>query len=273
MLLSPILIWIAFFIVLPLGYIIVLSFSTRGESGNVEYVFSLNNYINIFNPLYLKIYLASLVTAVLTTFITIIIGYPFAYFTAKLGKRRRLMVLLFMMVPFWTSSVLRTYGIMTLLRSNGVINSMLMAIGITDEPLSLLYNYGAVILGNVYMLLPFMILPLYNSIDKLDKSYIEASYDLGASKVKTFISITVPLTSPGIVAGMTLVFIPAIGLFFISDLLGGAKTMLLGNLINNQMTSARNWPFGAALSIIMIFLVLIFIMAYRKVAKKFGGVL
>lgn len=261
----PIVIWMTIFALIPLAYIFVLSFLTRGASGNIVIKFTLENYKRIFDPVYIKIFRVSLITAFSTSFITLFIGYPFAYFTASLKYKNKIMIILLVLIPFWISSLLRTYGWIILLRNDGIINSLLIHLGIIEKPLKLMYNYKTVIAGMVYMLLPFMIIPIYNSVDKLDKSFLEASRDLGAGKIKTFIYVTLPLTIQGIVGGFTLVFIPAVGLFFISDLLGGAKTMLLGNLIQNQMSSSRNWPFGAAISIIMLIGVIFFIIVYKIV--------
>lgn len=171
-------------------------------------------------------------------------------------------------MPFWTNSLVRIYGWMILLRSQGVVNALLIALGVIDTPLKLLYNFGAVLVGMVYALLPFMILSVYNSISKLDPSLTEAARDLGAGKWRAFWSVTVPMTRAGIMAGCVLVFIPSVGLFFISDLLGGAKTMLLGNLIKNELLTARNWPMGAALSVVMMAATLLVIGLYQKLSGE-----
>ncbi len=263
--------WIAIFILCPLIYVFGLSFLTREPSGNVVFEFTLDNYSRIFSATYFKVFIFSIVIALTTSLFSLLVGYPFAYFVAKLNKKFRFFVVLLVMIPFWTSSLLRTYGWIILLQPIGVINSLLMWIGVINEPLQLMNNYITVLVATIYMLLPFMILPIYNAVEKLDKSLLEASYDLGASRIKTFFNITLPLTLPGIFAGFTLVFIPAVGLFFISDLLGGAKTMLLGNLIRDQFTTARNWPFGGALAIVMLIIVLFFVNLYRKFSKDLGG--
>ena len=263
--------WLIVFIVCPLIYVISLSFLARGTNGGVVFRLTLQNYARIFSFTYMKTFAVSMGIAFLTSALTLLIGYPFAYLACKLRKSIRFLVVLLVMIPFWTSSLLRTYGWMILLQTKGVVNTLLQSVGLISEPIKLLNNYSAVLTGTVYMLLPFMILPLYNSIEKLDKSLLEASCDLGAGRVATFIRITLPLTLPGIAAGVTLVFIPAVGLFFISDLLGGAKTMLLGGLIRDQFTSAMNWPFGAALAVVMLLIVSGFIWLYRKVAKDMGG--
>jgi spermidine/putrescine transport system permease protein len=259
-----------FFVACPLLYILALSFVSKDSSGNILWQFTLNNYIRIFDPVYFKIFLRSMGISLLTALMTLLIGYPFSYSLTKQKPKQKALILLLVMIPFWMNSLLRAYGIIILLRKDGILNSLLLCLNIIDEPLQLLYTYGSVIAGMVYMLLPFMILPLFNSIEKLDKSYVEASRDLGAGKVKTFLSIILPLTSPGIISGVTLVFILAVGLFFVSDLLGGAKTMLVGNLIQMQMTSARDWPFGAAVSITLIIVVISLLLLYMKAARFTG---
>ncbi len=256
----------------PLIYVLVLSFLSRAEQGGIAFKLTFDNYLRIFDPIYFKIFAVSIGIAAITCVLTLLIGYPFAYYVAMLNKKIRFYVVYLIMVPFWTSSLLRVYGIIILLRNDGIINKIAMVLNILNEPVTLLYNYGAVMVGTVYILLPLMILPIYNSVEKLDRSYLEASRDLGASRIKTFVNITLPLTMPGIVGGVTLVFIPAVGFFFISDLMGGAKTMLIGNLVRNQMTTARDWPFGAALSVVMMLLVLIFIYVYFKTTKSNGEV-
>lgn len=262
----PLYIWMVLLVGVPLLYVFAISFFKRGPLGNIVFEFTLDNYMRIFDPLYLKVFGISILTALAATAITLLVGYPFAYFTAKQSKRRKGLILLLVIIPFWTSGLVRMSGWIILLRSEGVINHLLMSLHLIDAPLKLLYNYGAVMVGMVYTLLPFMIMPLYNSIEKLDWSVVEAARDLGASKSKAFLTVTLPQTAPGIVSGCMLVFVPSIGMFFISDLLGGAKAMLLGNLIQNQFSVVRDWPFGAALSVLMMLCSLIFIFAYSKVS-------
>jgi spermidine/putrescine transport system permease protein len=211
--------------------------------------------------------------ALLTTVFALLIGYPFGYLLANTPKKRRAPLILLIMVPFWTNSLLRLTGWKILLQSDGIINTLLTSIGLidADHRLMLMNNYVSVLVVTVYMLLPFMILPVYNSVDKLDKAVIEASKDLGAGRLRTFARVTLPLTVPGIASGVMLVFIPAIGIFFISDVIGDGKTMLLGNLIQNQFSFSRNWPFGAALSVIMITGMLIFVFLMLKASKNEEG--
>ena len=271
----PMILWTVVFVAIPLIYILGMSFLKKASTWGVELSFTLESYQQIFDPQYLKVYGQSLKIALYTTLGTLALGYPFAYFTAKLKPKNRSVVLLLVMVPFWTNSLVRIYGWMILLRTQGIVNGVLIALGIVDTPLKLLYNFGAVLVGMIYALLPFMILSVYNSVEKMDWSLVEASRDLGASRWKAFWSVTVPMTMPGIMAGCVLVFVPSVGLFFISDLLGGGKTILLGNLIKNELLTARNWPMGAALSMVMMVMSLLILWLYRKAtgAKNLEGLL
>jgi len=266
-------IWTFLFVALPLLYVIGITFLEKDDVWGITNVFTLENYKNLFSAVYGKVFLDSFLVAIATTVLTLLIGYPFAYFTAKFPPRVRSFIVLLLMAPFWINSLLRLNGWIILLKANGVVNTALQAVGIIDEPLKILYNNGAMMLGMVYALLPFMITSIYNSVEKLDWTVVEASRDLGASPFKAFLTVTVPLTVPGIVAGCVLVFVPSMGLFFISDLLGGSKTLLLGNLIKNEFMQARNWPMGATLSIAMLVFTTVFIYIYKRVtgAKTLGG--
>jgi len=263
----PISFWMLFFVAIPLLYIIFISFMQRGDDGSIVYISTISNYTRMARPLYVKVFLDSIVVAFITTLFTLVFGYPFSYFATKI-KKYKILIMLLIMAPFLTNSLIRTYGWIVILSTNGIINHVLLITGIIKEPLKMLYSYGAVMIGMIYTMFPFMVLPLYNSIDKMDKAYIEAAKDLGASRWKTFRTVTVPLTMPGIVAGCILVFVPSVGLFFIPDLMGGSNVMLIGNLIENQFMEANDWPFGAALSIAMIFISLILILVYVKMVGK-----
>lgn len=265
---GPISLWMIVFILIPLVYILFISFMQRGEDGGIVYSPSIENYVRLFSPLYFKVFWDSICIAFITTVLTLLLGYPFVYIAVKIPRKLRVLVLLLIIFPFWTNSLIRTYSWMVLLRTEGLINNILITLGIIKEPFRMLYTYGAVLVGMVYTLFPFMVLPLYNSVEKMDKSYIEAAKDLGAGRWYTFKTITIPLTLPGIMAGSILVFITSVGLFFISDLMGGSKVMLIGNLIKNQFLQARDWPFGAALSIVMILVSLLFIGGYIKLVGK-----
>ncbi len=264
----PIFIYLTMLVGIPLLLVVILSFLSRDNLGNIVFELSIDNYRKILDPVYLRVFLNSFILAILTGLISLLIGYPVAYFTVNLNRKMRSFLILLIMLPFWISSLLRTYGWTILLGKEGLINNVLMFFNIIDEPLSMMYNFGTVLTGTVYMLIPYMIISIYNSVDKLDKSLLEASYDLGGSKTKTFLKITLPLTMPGIARGYTLVFIPALGLYYISDLLGGGNTMFLGNLINNLSTRGRNRPLASAFAIGMIILVLLVLFFYSRVTKN-----
>lgn len=261
---SPVTFWMILFFAFPLIFIFMMSFAVRGLYGGVEYSFTLENYVRFFDPLYLNILWESILIAALTTVICLVFGYPFAYIVARAPRKYRNILLMLIVVPFWTNSLIRTYAWIVLLRTEGVINTVLLQLGVISEPFEMLYNTGAVMVGLAYTLFPFMVLPLYASIEKLDQNLLEAASDLGAKPWQTFAKVTLPLTMPGVVAGCLLVFIPTLGLFFIPDLMGGSKTMLIGNLIRNQFLTARDWPFGSAASVILMILTLIFVLIYLR---------
>lgn len=260
----PVVIWMLAFFIIPLVLIVVVSFCTRGEVGDVVYNFTLSNYIKLFDPLYLIIFLKSLLIALGTTIFCLVFGYPFAYIVARSSKKLKPLLLLLIILPFWTNSLVRTYAMMILLRSEGIINIVLIHFGIIKTPLELMYNNFAVMLGMLYMMFPFMVLPLYASIEKLDMRIVEAAGDLGADSLRTFTNIIFPLTKGGILSGSLLVFVPTLGLFFITDLMGGSKVVLMSNLIKNQFLTSRDWPFGAAISVILILVMIVIIAIYVK---------
>lgn len=264
----PMMIFTVLFVALPLCYILALSFLRRDVLWGVTNELTLDNYKKLLDPVYMTTFATSLKVGFSTTFLTMAVGYPFGYLMGRLMPKRRRLVMMLVVVPSWTNALVRIYGWMILMRSNGVFNSVLQGLGIIDAPLKMLYTYGAVLVGMVYSLLPFMILPVYASVEKMDWSLVEAARDLGASRFTAFWTITFKLTLPGLLSGFVLVFVPSIGLFFISDLLGGGKIMLVGNLIKNQLLQARDWPFGAALSVLLMALTLGIIWAYRKITKS-----
>ncbi len=260
---SPVTLWLVLLVAAPLCYVLFLSFmSTDGY--NVVYHFTLSNYRELLNPTYLEIYSNSFILAMVTTLVCIFAGYPFAYLMARADKRKKALMMIMLMVPFWTNSLIRLNGWKTILGKTGFLNVMMVNSGLIDQPVEILYTRGAVILGMVYILFPYMVLPLFASIDKLDMSLLEASNDLGANRVKTFLHVTLPLTSPGVFSGTILVFIPSLGYFFVSDIMGGGKSQLIGNLIENQFKAANNWPLGAAFSMLLIILIIIFVSIYKK---------
>lgn len=259
--------WLLLFVFIPNLMIIGTSFLTRDDADLVQMVFTLDNYAKLFDPLYAKVLWHSFYMAAIATLICLIIGFPFAYCIAKMPQHWRPIMLFLMIVPFWTNSLIRTYGLKIFLGTRGLLNESLLFIGVIDQPLRIMYTEYAVMIGLVYILLPFMILPLYSSIEKLDRSYIEAAKDLGANKFQTFYKVIIPLTMPGIIAGCLVVLLPALGMFYISDLLGGAKNLLIGNIIKSQILSIRDWPFGSAASISLTLLMGIMLFAYWRVGK------
>ncbi|NLO84025.1 MAG: ABC transporter permease subunit [Clostridiales bacterium] len=260
----PMFLWTIVFVFVALLYVIGLSFLSRSEVIGVTNELTLQNYARLADPQYLRVLLNSLKLAAMTTAICILIGYPFGYLMARLNPFARSIVMLLIIVPFWTNALIRIYGWRILLTGNGPINSILLSLGIIKEPLKLLYTDGAVLLGMVYALIPFMILPTFTTVDKLDFSVVEAARDLGASPLHAFLTVTVPLTLSGLMAGCVLVFIPSMGLFFLSDLLGGSKSVLAGGLIQ-RLINSRDLPLAAALSVLLLSLTGAVIAIYRKV--------
>lgn len=251
----------------PLAIVCVYSFLSRGAYGGVERPFTLENYTRVWDPLYGIILWRSLWIAAVATALCLALGFPLALFIARSGAKKNLYLRL-VILPFWTSFLIRTYAWMFLLRDTGLINTVLQALGLIHQPLPMLYNDGAVILGLVYGYLPFMVLPLYATLERMDASLIEAAADLGARPLDALFRVTLPLCAPGIRAGAILVFVPCLGTFLTSDLLGGSKTILIGNLVQNQFTTARDWPFGAALSLVLMAAAMALLLAARRQGEE-----
>ncbi len=264
---GPLTLILVLLVAIPLIYVVVMSFCSIDQYYNVEFKFTLDNYKRLISPDYMKIYGQSLLIALVTTLLCILIGYPFAYIIARTKSKKKRLLYMLVIIPFWTNSLIRIYGWRTFLGNNGWLNSILQTLHITNEPITFLYKQGTTVLGMVYCLLPFMIFPLYTALEKLDGSLLEASSDLGAKPLVTLREIIIPLTSGGIFSGSIMVFIPCLGYFFVSDILGGGNSDVIGNLIERQFQSGNNWPLGAALSIILIAVTLILVRIY----KKMGG--
>lgn len=257
--------WLVIFFIIPLLIVLVYSFLERGTYGGVQWSFTFGNYQRLlFNPLFLGVMGRSIWLGFVTTVICLLIGYPMAYYIATAPPRWRNALLLLVIVPFWTNFLVRTYAWILILRTEGLINVALQSTQIIDQPLELLFTPLAVTIGLVYGYLPFMILPLYATIEKFNFSLVEAAQDLGANDLKSLIRIIIPLTMRGIIAGSLLVFIPAVGAFITPDILGGAKTLMIGNIIENQFLRTRHWPFGSALSMLLMAVVLIPVMIYFR---------
>lgn len=261
---GPVTLWLLFFIAIPLIYVCVMSFCSLDEYYNVTFQFTLENYRRLFDINYVKIYGQSVLIAFLTTILCILVGYPFAFLIARTKSKKKSLLYMLVIIPFWTNSLIRIYGWKTFLGTNGWLNSALQFLHITSEPLELLFHRGTTVLGMVYCLIPFMILPLYTAIEKLDGNLLEASADLGAKGPATFLEVILPLTASGIFSGSIMVFIPALGYFFVADILGGGNSDVIGNLIERQFQSGNNWPLGAALSIILILITLLLVKIYQK---------
>lgn len=261
---GPVSLWMLFFITVPLIYVLVMSFCSLDEYYNVSFRFTLSNYVRLADINYIKIYGQSIVIALLTTIICILIGYPFSFLIARTGSKRKNLLYMLVIIPFWTNSLIRIYGWRSFLGTNGWLNHILLFLHITSEPIDFLFKQGTTVLGMVYCLFPFMVLPLYTAIEKLDVNLLEASSDLGAKGPATFFEVILPLTASGIFSGSIMVFIPTLGYFFVSDILGGGNSDVIGNLIERQFQSGNNWPLGAALSIILIAITLLLVKVYQK---------
>lgn len=260
---GPVFIWMLLLGVIPLAYVLVLSFSST-DGHNIIYTFTLSNYAKLGDSVYQQIYINSLVIAIMTAVICILLGYPFAYVMARSKAKKQKAMMVFLMVPFWTNSVIRLYGWRTFLGKTGLLNSVLIKLGMSQHGVDFLYTRGAVILGMVYTLLPFMILPIYSSLQKLDWSLLEASSDLGARGPRTFFKVIVPLTSSSIFSGVLMVFIPCLGYYFVEDIMGGGNSQLIGNIIETYFKAGNNWPVGAAFSVVLIMITLLLVSLYKK---------
>ena len=262
--------WLLIFALLPNILVIAVSFLTRDNSAFISLPVSIDSYVRMINPLYFEVFVHSLWMASITTVICLLLGYPFAWLVskAKVGWQPLLMMLL--ILPFWTNSLVRTYALKLLFANNGLINKSLLALGIVDTPIDILYTQSAVIVGLTYLLFPFMVLPLYAVFTDLRNDMLLASQDLGASRRQTFWHVVLPLTTPGIISGVLLVLLPAMGMFYVADILGGSRNLLVGNIIKNQFLDARDWPFGAAASVLLTLAMAVLLLAYRASSRRIG---
>jgi spermidine/putrescine transport system permease protein len=281
LLLAPVTLFLGVFFLLPLLIIAVFSFLTPGLYGGVEWSFYHWNYgrifgwadgiMEVFEPVYLRILLRSLGFAALTVLVTLLLCYPVAFWVSRLPERSRLFFLFLITLPFFSSLIVRLYAWLLILKPTGFLNSALIGLGLISQPLEILYTPTAVVLGMVYVMVPFMFLPLYAAVDNLDRAQVEASMDLGANRVQTFLKVVLPQTLPGIMGGAVIVFIPSVGNFIVPDILGGAKGLMIGNLVEQQFLSSRNWPFGSALSMVIMSVVLTVLLVAVTRAKKTGA--
>lgn len=280
-LLAPVTLFLGFFFLIPLLIIAVYSLLAPGLYGGVEWTFYHWNYgrifgwadgiEEIFEPIYLQILFRSLGFGAMTVLLCLVLCYPVAFWVSRLPERARLFFLFLVALPFFSSLIVRLYAWLLILKPSGVLNEALIGLGLIREPLEILYTPMAVVLGMVYVMVPFMFLPLYAAIDNLDRALVEASMDLGANRRQTFLKVILPQTMPGIIGGAVIVFIPSVGNFVVPDILGGAKGLMVGNLVEQQFLSARNWPFGSALSMLIMTVVLIVLLVSTARARKAGG--
>jgi spermidine/putrescine transport system permease protein len=272
LLLGPGLLYLTVLFLVPTVLIVGTSFFESARFGGLRWEFGLDDFERALDPLYLRVLGTSLAIAGITTLLALLIGYPAAWAIARLPGRWRLVVLLLVVLPFWTNFLVRTYAWIVLLNSEGPVNGLLMDLGLIGQPLSLLYTPGAVVAGLLYAYLPLMILPLFVAIDRLDPELREAARDLGASPARTFLTVTLPMTLPGALTGCIFVFVPSLGNFVIPELLGGGKTIMVGNLIRDQFLETRNWPFGSVLALSVLGLLVVLLAAQSLLARRYAPV-
>lgn len=264
---GPMSLWTVLFFVFPFIYIILVSFCSRDQFGNIVYSFSLGAYKTLTKTVYLQVIFRTLKMAAIVTVLVTLIAYPYAYFCSRASKKIQNLLIIAVMIPFWINSLLRIYAIMNFTSKNGLINNFLMGMGIIKEPIQILYTTGAVYFGLVYSLVPMMVMPLYSCLEKIDPAVLEAGRDLGCSSGQLFRKVIFPLSIPGIMGGLVLVFVPAMFNFYIADALGGGKTIIIGNLISYQFSTAKNWPLGAALSVVVMVISTAVIMIKNKIER------
>jgi spermidine/putrescine transport system permease protein len=268
---GPGLLYITAFMSIPLLLIFVYSFFTRGRFGGIVWEFTFDNYSRLFEPVYLKVFGTSIVIAGATTILAIALGYPTAYAITRLPSKWRTVALVLVVLPFWTNFLIRTYAWIILLNSEGPVNQTLISLGVIGAPIGLLYTPGAVIVGLLYAYLPLVILPVYASIERLDRQLLEAASNLGASRIRTFFDVTLPLTLPGTMIGAIFVFVPSMGNFVVPELLGGGKTVMVGNLIRDQFLEARDWPFGAVIALFVVALLVALFAIQAAISRRING--
>lgn len=262
--------WLIVFALIPNILVVLASFMTRDEDTFLALPLNAESYLRFIDPLYLNVFLHSLSMASITTLICLLLGYPFAWLVSRVSKKWQSFLMLLLIIPFWTNSLVRLYAVKLIIAANGLLSSALIAMGLIDEPLQILYTQKAVIGGLVYLLFPFMVLPLYAVFTDLRDDIVLASKDLGANKFQTFWHVILPLTTPGIISGVLLVLLPAMGMFYVADILGGSRNLLVGNIIKSQFLDARDWPFGAAASVLLTLTMAILIAAYYASSKRIG---
>ena len=263
--------YIAFFMLIPISFIVVYSFMQRGTYGGIVTNFNFENYIRALDPLYLKVLVTSIGIALATTVLALLIGFPAAYAITLLPKKMQSLMLILIVLPFWTNFLIRTYAWIVLLNSEGIMNKALLGLGFISDPLQILYTPGAVIIGLLYGYLPLMILPIYSALERIDPTLREAAINLGASRKASFFQITLPLSITGAMVGSIFVFVPSVGNFIVPELLGGGKTVMVGNLIRDQFLKARDWPFGSVLALVLVAMLVGLFALQAKVGRKVTG--
>ena len=259
--------WLFLFSLLPFCLVVGASFLSHDESHLAKLPFTVSNYQALYNSIYFRIFEKSFLIAGIATFLCLVLGYPFAYIIGRMQSRYKALLILLVIIPFWTSSLIRSYALIAMIKAKGIINTMLLGLGLIHAPLPILFTNTAVMIGLVYNLLPFMILPIMTNVERLDTRLIDAARDLGANRFTTFRRVIIPLTMPGIISGSILVFLPAMTIFYIPDILGGAKSILLGNLIQNQFLIAENWPMGSAVSTVLTVLLISLLVIYTSATR------
>jgi spermidine/putrescine transport system permease protein len=268
---GPGLLYVTLFMSLPLLLILVYSFLNRGRFGGIVWEFTFENYARAFEPVYLKVFTTSIVIAGVTTVLALALGYPTAYAITRLSPRWRTVALVLVVLPFWTNFLIRTYAWIVLLNTEGPVNSALVDLGIIGAPIGLLYTPGAVVVGLLYAYLPLVVLPVYASIERVDRQLIEAATNLGASRTRAFLDVTLPLTLPGAMIGAIFVFVPSLGNFVVPELLGGGKTVMVGNLIRDQFLEARDWPFGSVFALFVVALLVALFALQAVISRRING--
>lgn len=272
LLLGPGLAYLVVLFLVPMAFIVGIAFLESGRFGGLRWDVGLDDFQRALDPLYVNVLLTSLLIAGVTTLLALFVGYPAAWAIARLPRRWRLVVLLLVVLPFWTNFLVRTYAWIVLLNSEGPVNGVLLGLGIVSQPSGLLYTPGAVVAGLLYAYLPLMILPLYVAIDRLDPELREAARDLGAIPARTFLTVTLPMTLPGALTGCIFVFVPSLGNFVIPELLGGGKTIMVGNLIRDQFLKTRDWPFGSVLALSVLGILAALLIAQSLVSRRYAPV-
>lgn len=268
---GPGLLYITIFMSVPLVLIFVYSFFTRGRFGGIVWEFTLENYSRLFESVYINVFVSSIAIAGTTTILALLLGYPTAYAITRLPPKWRTIALVLVVLPFWTNFLIRTYAWIILLNSEGPVNSTLLTLGIIGAPLNLLYTPGAVIVGLLYAYLPLVVLPIYASLERADRQLLEAASNLGANRFRAFFDVTLPLSLPGAMIGAIFVFVPSLGNFVVPELLGGGKTVMVGNLIRDQFLEARDWPFGAVIALSVVALLVVLFAIQAAIARRING--